>query len=160
MRNKCTPKRGGDTGRNASNRSAPKKDSKPDKSKGLANHVFSSGKLEDFQKTHEHLMSCMRLNYDNGHDIVSATENGEACDFSKEMPKTSAPRAPTEKQLQGSPDLQQEHEDEAKSLEMMLKVQLQGTKSEVGRLISQFQEFAKVSSRQHPNVSGMWTRQF
>ena len=33
MRNKHTPKRGGDTGRNASNRSAPKKDNEPDKSK-------------------------------------------------------------------------------------------------------------------------------
>ena len=33
MRNKCTPKRGGNTGRNASNRSTPKKDNKPDKSK-------------------------------------------------------------------------------------------------------------------------------
>ena len=38
MRNKHTPRRGGDTGRNASSRSTPKKDSKPDKSKGLANH--------------------------------------------------------------------------------------------------------------------------
>ena len=76
MRNKCTPRRGGNTGRNTSNRSAPKKDSKPDKSKGLANHIFSIGKSEDFQKTHECLMSHIRQNYDNGHDIASATENG------------------------------------------------------------------------------------
>ena len=39
MRNKHTPRRGGDTGRHTSSRSAPKKDSKPDKSKGLANHM-------------------------------------------------------------------------------------------------------------------------
>ena len=43
MRNKHTPKRGGNTGRNTSNRSTPKKDNKPDKSEGLPNHMFSSG---------------------------------------------------------------------------------------------------------------------
>ena len=78
MRNKCTPRRGSDTGRNASNRSNPKKDSKPDKSKGLANHIFANGKSEDFQKTCKYFMSHTRQNYDNGHDIASATENGEA----------------------------------------------------------------------------------
>ena len=49
MRNKYAPKRGGNTGRNASNRSTPKKDNEPDKSKGSPNHMFSSGRSEDFQ---------------------------------------------------------------------------------------------------------------
>ena len=40
-------------------------------------------------------MSCIRQNYDDGHDIASATENGEACDFSKEMPKTTTPESPS-----------------------------------------------------------------
>ena len=60
MRNRNTRK--GDAGRNASSRSTPKKDSKPDKSKGLANHIFASGKSEDFQKTCEHLMSHAAFN--------------------------------------------------------------------------------------------------
>ena len=81
MRNKCTPKRGGNTGRNTSNRSTPKKDNKPDESKGLANHAFSSGRSEDFQKICEYLMSHIRLHYDNGDDIATATENGKPCDF-------------------------------------------------------------------------------
>ena len=109
MRNKHTPRRGGNTGRNASNRSTPKKDSKPDKSKGLANHVFSSGKSEDFQKTWEHLLSCTRQNCDNGHDIASATENGEAYDFSKEMPRITTPTAPIAEELVDEPDLKQKH---------------------------------------------------
>ena len=82
MRNKCTPKRGGNTGRNASNGSTPKKDTEPDKSKGLENHIFANGESEDYQKMFEYLMSCIRQNYDNGHDIASSTEKGEACDFS------------------------------------------------------------------------------
>ena len=90
MRNRNT--RRGNTGRNTSSRSAPKKDSKPDKSKGLANRVFSSGKSEDFQKTHEYLMSHIRLQCDNGDDIVTAMENGKPCDFSKEMPTMKAQR--------------------------------------------------------------------
>ena len=66
MRSKHTPKRGGDTGKGggsptSSNDDTPKKDSKPDKSTGLANHIFTCGKLEDFQKTyeycHEHRMT-------------------------------------------------------------------------------------------------------
>ena len=95
---------------------------KPDKTKGLANHVFSSGKSEDFQKTCEHLMSCMRQNCDNSHDIAPAMENGEACDFSKEMPEMTTPKAPTEDALKDDPDLHDEHEDEVKSLEMMHKL--------------------------------------
>ena len=44
MRNKHPPRRGGNASRNASSRSTPKKDSKTDKSKGLANHIFTCGK--------------------------------------------------------------------------------------------------------------------
>ena len=103
MRNKCTPKRGGNTGRNASNRSTPKKDSEPDKSKGLSNHVFSSGRSEDFQKICECLMSCMRPHYDNGDDIATAMEDGKPCDFSKEMPTMKTPTPPTEEEAKEDP---------------------------------------------------------
>ena len=125
MRNKYAPKRGGDTGRNTSNRSAPKKGSKPDKSKGLANHIFSSGKSEDFQKTCECLMSCIRLHYDNGDDIATATEDGKPCDFSKEMPTMATPTPPTEQEAKGDPKKQQACEDKVKALELRLKVQMQ-----------------------------------
>ena len=125
MRNKCTPKRGGNTGRNTSNRSAPKKDNKPDKSKGSSNHMFSSGRSEDFQKTHEHLMSCMRLHHDNGDDIATATENGKPHDFSREMPTMATPTPPTQKEAEDDPKKQQEHEDKVKALELRLKVQMQ-----------------------------------
>ena len=105
MRNKHTPKRGGNTGRNASNRSTPKKDNEPDKSKGSPNHMFSSGRSEDFQKTHECLMSCIRLHYDNGDDIAAAMENGKPCDFSKEMPTMTTPTPLTEKEAEDDPRL-------------------------------------------------------
>ena len=122
MRNKCTPRRGGNTGRNASSRSTPKKDSKPDKSKGLANHIFASGKSEDFQKIFEYLMSYMRQNYDNGHDIASAIENGEPYDFSNEMPTMTTPTPPTAAEVLIDNKLQQVHDDRAKALELRLKV--------------------------------------
>ena len=125
MRNKCTPKRGGNTGRNASNRSAPKKDNKPDKSKGLPNHIFSSGRSEDFQKTYEYLMSCIRLHYDNGDDVAAAIEDGKPHDFNKEMPTMKTPTPPTEEETKEDPDKQQEYEDEVKALELRLKVQMQ-----------------------------------
>ena len=119
MRNKYAPKRGGNTGRNTSNRGAPKKDNKPDKSKGLENHIFSSGRSEDFQKIYEYLMSYIRLNYDNGDDIATAIENGKPYDFDKEMPSMTTPTPPTD------PNKQQEHEDKVKALELKLKVQMQ-----------------------------------
>ena len=125
MRNKCTPKRGGNTRRNTSNRSTPKKDNKPGKSKGSPNHVFSSGRSEDCQKTCEYLMSCTRQNYDNGNDIATATENGMPCDFSKEMPTMTTPTPPTASAVLINPDLQQEHEGKVKALELRLKVQMQ-----------------------------------
>ena len=128
MRNKHTPKRGGDTGRKASNRSAPKKGNKPDKSKGSENHIFSSGRSEDFQKICEYLMSYIRLNYDNGDDIATAIENGKPCDFDKEMPTMKTPTPPTEKEKGEDPDKQQEHEDKAKALELKLKVQMQASR--------------------------------
>ena len=103
MRNKCTPRRGGNTGRNTSNRSAPKKDNEPDESKGLPNHVFLSGRSEDFQKICECLMSHIRQHYDNGNDIATAMENGEQCDFSKEMPTMTTPTPPTEKEVKDKP---------------------------------------------------------
>ena len=125
MRNKCTPKRGGNTRRNTSNRSTPKKDNKPGKSKGSPNHVFSSGKSEDFQKTHECLMSCIRQHYDNGNDIARAMENGEKHDFSKEMPTMTTPTPPTKKEVEDRPQMQQEHDDKVKALELRLKAQMQ-----------------------------------
>ena len=103
MRNKYAPKRGGNTGRNTSSRGTPKKDNKPDKSKGLENHIFSSGRSEDFQKIYEYLMSYIRLNYDNGDDIATAIENGKPYDFDKEMPSMQTPTPPTD------PNKQQEH---------------------------------------------------
>ena len=125
MRNKYTPKRGGNTGRNTSNRGTPKKDNKPDKSKGLENHIFSSGRSEDFQKIYEYLMSCIRLHYDNGDDIATATENGKPHDFDKEMPTMKTPTPPTEKEKGEDPNKQQAHDDKAKALELKLKVQMQ-----------------------------------
>ena len=127
MRNKYAPRKGGNTGRSTSsnNRSTPKKDSKPDESKGSSNHIFTCGKSEDCQKTHEHLMSFMRQNYDNGHDIASAMDNGEAHDFSEEMPKTTTPEAPSEEETDANPKLQHEHEDAVKSLEIMHNVESQ-----------------------------------
>ena len=98
---------------------------KPDKTKGLANHVFSSGRSEDFQKMHEHLMSCMRQNDDNGNDIATAMENGKPCDFSKEMPTMATPTPPDAKQAEDDPKLQQEHDDKVKALELRLKAQMQ-----------------------------------
>ena len=121
MRNEHTPGRGGNTGRNTSNRSAPKKDNEPDESKGLPNHVFLSGRSEDFQKTYECLMSHIRQHYDNGNDIATAMENGKPCDFSKEMPTMTTPTPPTQKEA----EKQQEHEDKVKALELRLKVQMQ-----------------------------------
>ena len=126
MRNKCTPKRGGNTGRNASNGSAPKKDNKPDESKGLPNHVFSSGRSEDFQKTCECLMSCIRLHYDNGDDIATAIENGKPCDFTQEMPMMTTPTPPSAKEAEEDPKKQQEYENKVKALELRLQVQMQG----------------------------------
>ena len=125
MRNKHTPKRGGNTGRNTSNRGTPKKDNKPDKSKGLSNHVFSSGRSEDFQKIYEYLMSHIRLHYGNGDDIATAIEDGKPHDFSKEMPTMATPTLPTEKEAEDDPKKQQEHEDKVKALELRLKVQMQ-----------------------------------
>ena len=87
--------------------------------------MFTCGKSEDFQKTHGHLISCMRQNHDNGHGIASSMEMGEACDFSKEMPRTKTPAAPTEDELKTNPNKAQEHVDEVKSLEMMHKAELQ-----------------------------------
>ena len=54
--------------------STPKKDNKPDESEGSPNHMFSSGRSEDFQKIYECLMSHMRLQYDNGDDIAAAID--------------------------------------------------------------------------------------
>ena len=111
MRNKHTPKRGGNTRRNTSNRSAPKKDNKPDKSKGSPNHVFSSGRSEDFQKIYEYLMSYIRLHYDNGDDIATAMENGKPHDFSEEMPTMTTPTPPSAKEAEEDPKKQQECEN-------------------------------------------------
>ena len=126
MRNKCTPKRGGNTGRNISNRSTPKKDNKPGKSKGLPNHVFSSGRSEDFQKTHECLMSYTRLHYDKGDDIATATENGKPHDFTQEMPTMTTPTPPSAKEAEEDPKKQQEYENKVKALELRPQVQMQG----------------------------------
>ena len=102
MRNKCTSKKGGNTGRHTSNRSSPKKDSKPDKSKGLTNHIFASGKSEEFQKMFEYLMSYIRQKHDNGNDIASAIEDGKPYDFTKEMPSMKTPTPPTEDEWDSS----------------------------------------------------------
>ena len=50
MRNGHTPRRGGDTGRNASSRSTPKKDSKPNKSKGSPFWTLVKGKADSGAK--------------------------------------------------------------------------------------------------------------
>ena len=60
-------------------------------------------------------MSHIRQNYDNGHDIVSAIENGEAYDFSKEMPKITTPTAPTAKEVEDKPDLQRRRAHQARA---------------------------------------------
>ena len=70
-------------------------------------------------------MSHIRQNYDNGHDIASATENGKQHDFSKEMPTMTTPTPPDAKQVEGKPKLQQEHDGKAKALELRLKAKMQ-----------------------------------
>ena len=49
-------------------------------------------------------MSYTRQNYDNGHDIASSIEKGEACDFPKEMPKIKTPKAPSEAEIKKNPN--------------------------------------------------------
>ena len=43
MRNKCTSKKGDNAGRSTNSSTVPKKDSKPGKRKGSANHIFNCG---------------------------------------------------------------------------------------------------------------------
>ena len=71
-------------------------------------------------------MSHIRQNYDNGHDIASAMENGKPHDFDSETPTMTTPTPPTAEELEKDPGKQQVHDDKVKSLEMMLKVKLQG----------------------------------
>ena len=71
------------------------------------------------------LLSYIRQHYDNGNDIATAIENGEQCDFSKEMPTMTTPTPPDAKKVEDNPQLQQEHDDKVKALELRLKVQMQ-----------------------------------
>ena len=71
------------------------------------------------------LLSYIRQHYDNGNDIATAIENGEQYDFSKEMPTMTTPTPPDAKKVEDNPQLQQEHDEKVKALELRLKAQMQ-----------------------------------